>query len=166
VRNLTVDSERGRPRYGYLDPYANVSGRPEVPRVNNWTYITSDTWFHSAQVTQITRTFQLSMATILNTMGTLQGIQIRAEAYVTDFWYNNTQKGWCETRIINNTLDLSFVGTKPMVFKPGMPFQTQIAVRYADQVALDQEKLEQSTLAIKVFATLADGKSLEIPGIL
>ena len=50
VRNLTLDTERGRPRYGYLDPYANGTGRPEVPRVNNWTYITSDTWFHNAQV--------------------------------------------------------------------------------------------------------------------
>ena len=60
--------------------------------------------------------------------------QIRAEVFITDFLYNNTQKGWCETRIINNTLDLSFVGSKPLIFKPGMPFDAQIAVRYADQV--------------------------------
>ena len=96
---------------------------------------------------QVTRVFRLSMNTIQNMMGTLQGIQVksplrhqchphchevnhnhqkqkqhqhqhphwwnyhdldqvRAEAYVTDYFYNNTQKGWCETRIINNTLDL------------------------------------------------------------
>ena len=61
-------------------------------------------------------------------------LQVRAEVFVTDFLYNNTQKGWCETRIINNTLDLSFVGSKPLVFKPGMPFDAQIAVRYSDQV--------------------------------
>ena len=53
---------------------------------------------------------------------------------MTNFLYNSTQKGWCETRIINNTLDLRFVGSKPMVFKPGMPLDTQIAVRFADQV--------------------------------
>ena len=52
VRNLTLDTERGRPRYGYLDPYANGTGRPEIPRVNNWTYITSDTWFHNAQASK------------------------------------------------------------------------------------------------------------------
>ena len=28
----------------------------------------------------------------------------------------------------------SFVGRQPLVFKPGMPFETQIAVRYSDQV--------------------------------
>ena len=53
-----------------------------------------------------------------------------------------------------------------MIFKPGMPFQAQIAVRYSDQVALDQEKLEQSTLSLKMFATLKDGKAMELPGIL
>ena len=90
------------------------------------------------------------MNQILQTMGKLQGIQVvvhilyyntlkvafkvRAEVYITDFLYNNTQKAWCETRIINNTLDLTFVGSKPLVFKPGMPFDAQIAVRYADQV--------------------------------
>jgi hypothetical protein len=31
---------------------------------------------------------------------------VRAEAFITDFFYNNTQRGWCETRIINKTLDL------------------------------------------------------------
>ena len=84
----------------------NMTGRPVVPRVNNWTYLTSEQWTHTAYVTQVTRSFTLSMTTIQQMMGTLQGIQVRAEAYVTDFWYNNTQKGWCETRIINNTLDL------------------------------------------------------------
>ena len=44
------------------------------------------------------------------------------------------QKGFCETRIINQTLSLFFVGSKPLIFKPGMPFDAQIAVRYHDQV--------------------------------
>ena len=56
-------------------------------------------------------------------MSSLQVIQIRAEAYVTEYFYNNTQKGWCETRIINQTLSLRFVGNPPLVFKPGMPFE-------------------------------------------
>ena len=67
--------------------------------------------------------------------------QVRAEAWVNEFFYNNTQRGFCETRIINQTLSLRFVGTNPMVFKPGMPFEAQIAVRYHDQVALTQEQL-------------------------
>ena len=125
----------------------------------------------------------------------LKLFKVRAEAYVTDFFYNNTQKGWCETRIINNTLDLrlvcwcwwfwrwwwwwwwwcetriinntldlrlewwwyhvlkptmvnitipiifSFVGRQPLVFKPGMPFEAQIAVRYSDQVPAKSSKV-------------------------
>ena len=67
--------------------------------------------------------------------------QVRAEAWVNEFFYNNTQRGFCETRIINQTLSLRFVGTNPMVFKPGMPFEAQIAVRYHDQVSLTQEQL-------------------------
>ena len=38
------------------------------------------------------------------------------------------------SRIINQTLSLRFVGSNPMVFKPGMPFEAQITVRYHDQV--------------------------------
>jgi hypothetical protein len=34
-------------RYGYLDPYVNVTGRPSFPLYNNWTYIRSDSsWYH------------------------------------------------------------------------------------------------------------------------
>ena len=37
--------------------------------------------------------------------------------------------------IVSNRFDVfSFVGRQPLVFKPGMPFETQIAVRYSDQV--------------------------------
>ena len=90
---------------------------------------------------------------------------MRIEAYVTNFLYNSTQKGWCETRIINNTIDLSFLGSKPLVFKPGMPLEGQIAVRFADQVPLDQERLEQSTLTIRLVGTTKTGKSVELPSI-
>ena len=49
-------------------------------------------------------------------------------------FYALLQKGFCETRIIDQELSLFFVGSKPMIFKPGMPFEAQIAVRYHDQV--------------------------------
>ena len=70
--------------------------------------------------------------------------KVRIEAYVTNFLYNSTQKGWCETRVINNTLDLRFVGSKPMVFKPGMPLDAQIAVRFADQVGQSNTALMEA----------------------
>ena len=97
-RNLKFDTENKKERYGYLDPYVNVTGRPAQPRVNNWEYLTSKTWVHNPMfkdtarrfkpctvlyctvlyctVLYTARRFQLSMATILNHMGTLQGVQV------------------------------------------------------------------------------------------
>ena len=98
-------------------------------------------------------------------MGTLDGIQIRAEAEVLEYFYNNTQKGFCETRIINQTLSLFFVGSKPLIFKPGMPFDAQIAVRYHDQVSLTQEQLEESTLIIKSYAKMESGETIVLPEV-
>jgi hypothetical protein len=75
---------------------------------------------------------------------------VRAEAFVTEYFYNNAQRGFCETRIINQTLSLRFLGNTPMVFKPGMLFEGAVAVRYHDQVALPDEVLRDSQLEIKV----------------
>ena len=76
---------------------------------------------------------------------------MRAEAFVTEYFYNNAQRGFCETRIINQTLSLRFLGNTPMVFKPGMLFEGAVAVRYHDQVALPDEVLRDSQLEIKVL---------------
>lgn len=109
--------------------------------------------------------FILAMSEIEREIGTVHGVQVRAEAWVKEFFYNNTQRGFCETRIINQTLSLRFVGSNPMVFKPGMPFEAQIAVRYHDQVALTQDQLESSTLLIQSTAKLETGEIVSLPDI-
>ena len=67
--------------------------------------------------------------------------------------------------MINQTLSLRFVGSDPMVFKPGMPLEAQIAVRYHDQVALSKDKLEKSSLWIQSVATLKNGQKVDLPDI-
>ena len=134
------------------------------PIFQNWTYIRSDRR-EFRQIYERKDPFILYMSEIEDEIGTVHGVQVRAEAWVTDFFYNNTQRGFCETRIINQTLSLRFVGSNPMVFKPGMPFEAQIAVRYHDQVALTQEQLESSTLLIKASARLETGGVVELPEI-
>ena len=139
-------------RYGYLDPYANgTAGRPDRPLFQEWQYFRSD-YREFRQIFQREDPFLLYMNELKGDtrIGNLDGLQIRAEAYVTEYFYNNTQKGFCESRIINQTLSLRFVGAEPLVFKPGMPFEAQVAVRYHDQVALTQQQLERSTLRIQV----------------
>ena len=37
VRTLEQESGSTKPRYGFLDPYVNISGRPIVPRFLSWT---------------------------------------------------------------------------------------------------------------------------------
>lgn len=134
------------------------------PIFQNWTYIKSDLR-EFRQIYQREDPFILYMSEIERELGTVHGVQVRAEAWMKDFFYNNTQRAFCETRIINQTLSLRFVGTNPMVFKPGMPFEAQIAVRYHDQVALTPEQLEASTLLIKASAKLESGGVVELPDI-
>ena len=162
IRNLSLISNPER--YGYLDPYVNTTTQPIRPLFQNWTYITSERrYFH--QNLDISGPFYLQMRDIVTYMGTVQGIQVRAEAFVTEYFYNNTQRGFCETRIINQTLSLRFVGNNPMVFKPGMMFQGTVAVRYHDQVALPEEVLKDSELEIRIRAKKKDGSVENLPSI-
>ena len=75
-RNLELDTENNKQRYGYLDPYVNVTGRPFQPRVNNWTYIMSENSYQIPVISDTARQFRLGMNQILQTMGKLQGIQV------------------------------------------------------------------------------------------
>ena len=165
VRNLSLVSNPDR--YGYLDPYVNTTTQPNRPLFQNWTYISSEKRAYFTNV-DIDGTYEISMDQISREMGTLEGIQVRAEAFVTDYFYNNTQRGYCETRLINQTLSLRFIGNTPMVFKPGMLFEGAVAIRYHDQVALPEEVLKDSQLDIRIRAKKSDGsvedlKTLRVP---
>jgi hypothetical protein len=55
----------------------------------------------------------------------------------------------------------SFLGRKPQVFKPGMPFSTQVAVRYSDQVKGNiTKKMEKSWKNIFNFINLLSIRGL------
>ncbi|XP_023346771.1 uncharacterized protein LOC111715653 [Eurytemora carolleeae] len=110
---------------------------------NNYTYVANTSF------TEVKQEFLLFV---------MQGVQVLAEAFVTDFFYNNTQRGWSITRIIDPTLDIRFVGQGVQVFKPGMVFETQLSVKYSDQVALDPYTLEQSTLIIETKIRMENGE--------
>ena len=53
---------------------------------------------------------------------------------MTEFFYNDTQPAFGETRIIIERLQLSFVGSPPFVFKPGMSFEGRVSIIFKDQV--------------------------------
>ena len=53
---------------------------------------------------------------------------------MTEFFYNDTQPAFAETRIIHEKLQLSFLGHPPFVVKPGMPFEGHVNIMFEDQV--------------------------------
>ena len=55
---------------------------------------------------------------------------------MTEYFYNDTLPAFGETRIIVEKLRLDFIGHPPFVFKPGMPFEGHLSVKFEDQVKL------------------------------
>ena len=53
---------------------------------------------------------------------------------MTEYFYNDTQPAFGETRIITEKLHVSFVGSPPFVVKPGMPFEGHVSIVFQDQV--------------------------------
>jgi hypothetical protein len=65
---------------------------------------------------------------------------VRADAVLTEFFYNETQRAFAETRIIREKLRLEFLGTQPFSIKPEMIFEgqvsTQLSISAFDQVSI------------------------------
>ena len=66
---------------------------------------------------------------------------------MTEFFYNDTQPAFAETRITSDWLQIYFVGFPPFVFKPGMPFEGRVSVMFHDQVRFNH-KGEEPTLNV------------------
>ena len=45
---------------------------------------------------------------------------------VTEYWLNETYLGWCNSKLINSTVAIKFLGSSPQLYKPGMPFVGQV----------------------------------------
>ena len=88
---------------------------------------------------------------------------MRCEATLTDYFYNDTQPAFAQTRIISQELKLAFVGNQPFVFRPGMVFEGQVSVLFNDQVALSAEDLSSAQLNLTGTCLLNDGQSMELP---
>ena len=73
---MELDTENNKQRYGYLDPYVNVTGKPFLTHVHNWTYILSENSYQIPVISDTARHFRIGMNQILQTMGKLQGIQV------------------------------------------------------------------------------------------
>ena len=84
----------------YDDPYVMLNTR--VPRRSiqqKWTFLRSDKYIHRAGASGA-EPFILYLKEIRQIMGTTEDIQVRIEAKMTEYFYNETQHAFAETRII------------------------------------------------------------------
>ncbi len=110
------------------DPYLEVNDDvPERPLVQNWTLIRTDSHIFRKGIAE-NEPFVLYMDEVRKVMGKTDGIQVRIEAWMTEYFYNETQSAFAETRIISKKVGVAFLGPQPMVFKPGMPLEGQLRV--------------------------------------
>ena len=82
-------------------------------------------------------------------MGTAQDIQIRIEAKMTEYFYNETQHAFAETRVVTKTLSLEFLGPQPMVFKPGMPLEGQVSAMFNGIIPVGKEILRNAKMKLQ-----------------
>ena len=94
--------------------------------------------------------FQYDLKKLLSTPLTTPFInrEIVVHAEVGERFFDHKVSGYARTRIINSTLILRFLDTQPAVFKPGLPFETYIAVSFSDSVAFPSYLLPISSLYI------------------
>ncbi len=139
----------------FYDVYANTSYSPSRPLRQNWTYIRSEVrpfrFFDDPQP------FVLFLDELEAAVGQRRGVQVRLEAEMTEYFYNDTQAAFAETRVIGRAVALKFLGGGSGGFKPGMPYFGQVAVSFEDLVPLGGDVLSASSLVIEPVALTANG---------
>ncbi|CAB3361002.1 Hypothetical predicted protein [Cloeon dipterum] len=110
--------------------------------------------------------WEIALSRIEAFMGSpLAGVEVRVELEVMETFYGDVRSGFSCTRIIEGGLQLKFLGSMPQFFRPGMPFEGQVAVSHRDHEKVSQELLQNSRLEIRAFATLESGGRVDLPEI-
>ena len=133
----------------YDDPNIPINSR--VPRrspIEKWTFIKNDQYIHRPFGPD-PEPFTLYLKEIKSVLGTYENVQVRLEAKMTEYFYNDTQHAFAETRIMKKTLTMKFLGPQPMVFKPGMPLEGQLSIMFNDIIPIDIDTLQTATVLLQ-----------------
>ncbi|XP_050736759.1 CD109 antigen-like isoform X2 [Eriocheir sinensis] len=95
----------------------------------------------------------------------LSNAEVKVLVSVKHTFMGDIYSGHAKTRLVSPGVKLAFVGSAPLVFKPGMTLSSAVAVSYEDGEALEEDKLLQSTLTISASVTLASGVTAALPKI-
>ncbi|XP_075980863.1 macroglobulin complement-related isoform X2 [Anticarsia gemmatalis] len=76
--------------------------------------------------------FKYPMSELAQLVPTLDGVEVIITASVGDPFLDEVIEGYSIARIFNSSLQVSFLGGTPQVFKPAMPFDVYMVVSYHD----------------------------------
>ncbi|XP_043206412.1 CD109 antigen-like [Amphibalanus amphitrite] len=93
--------------------------------------------------------FSFPMTSLNGAITRLDGAEVKVVVKVNDYWLNITQVGFCNSKLINSSISVQFLGVAPQQYKPGMPFHGQVLVTYHDQAPLTPDQLRESALEIR-----------------
>ncbi|XP_075233181.1 CD109 antigen-like isoform X2 [Lycorma delicatula] len=109
--------------------------------------------------------FVFPMSKVIEIMGFVEGLELRLDVSITEFLYGETVSGYSLTRIIPSELRVSFLSSSHAVFRPGMPFHTEVVVSFQDNEKIPEEILTSSKLQIQ--ATLySNSGEVTLPAII
>uniref|UniRef100_T1IN02 CD109 antigen n=1 Tax=Strigamia maritima TaxID=126957 RepID=T1IN02_STRMM len=167
-----LDSDRfirGSIQANYTYMYSPVMGNATVQlsvQPNRYTYNVKPEktvvmeeyvpWFNG------TYDFFFSVDRLLHSVPQLDGTLVKVEAFVFDKFMEMQNSGFAMASITNSSISLRFLGSSAKVFKPGMPFETLVAVSYHDLVPLPLRKIGNSRLEVVTTATMRSGSRVQL----
>ncbi|XP_039280690.1 CD109 antigen isoform X2 [Nilaparvata lugens] len=107
--------------------------------------------------------YQFPLDLAKETLGQKDNLEVKIEVSMEDFLLGETVSGVGLTRVVSASLKVRFLSSSPAIFRPGMPFFTQVAVSYEDNEPVPSETLLSSTLSISVTLYSQTGAQLNIP---
>jgi hypothetical protein len=106
--------------------YTDVSGRCHTLPLFLTFFIKVFCLFQKSGVHYIA----IPVESVQNVMGSLKNVEVRIEAALTEYLYRETVRGFSHTRIISSSINLYFLGSSPMVFKPAMLFEGYVSLMH------------------------------------
>ncbi|XP_035435862.2 CD109 antigen [Spodoptera frugiperda] len=94
--------------------------------------------------------FKYPMSELAQLVPTLDGVEVIITASVGDPFLDEVIEGYSIARIFNSSLQVTFLGGTPQVFKPSMPFDVYMVVSYHDGSPLPSWQARGVSLQVHV----------------
>jgi CD109 antigen len=102
--------------------------------------------------------FKYPIRELLHYAPTLEGMEVVVVATVGERFLDEVIEGYSTARIFNSSIQLSFIGGSPQVYKPGMPVTTYIAASFHDGSSLPHERLTNGVMEVFAYIESPNGR--------